>query len=207
MQRNAPVAPSVDDAACRQATGKTLAQWFAELDRTPGLAAGRRALVQHVLDASGKDEWWATTIAVEFEKARGQVEKDGKPKGYSICATKTIAAPLTQVFAAFGDRLRLAAWFGTGAEVTFADGGTLQNADGDRLLFTRIRQDKDLRMQWLAEDLAPGSQVEVLFADKGKGKAGITLNHTRIQARHDADRLRAGWGVCLDRLKANLEGA
>lgn len=207
MQRNAPVAPSVDDTSCRQATGKTLVQWFAELDRTPGLAAGRRALVQHVYDATGKDEWWATTIAVEFETARGQVEKDGKPKGYAICVTKTIAAPLAHVFAAFGDRQRLTVWFGKGADVTFADGGTLQNADGDRLRFTRIRQDKDLRMQWLAEDLAPESQVEVLFADKGKGKVGITLNHTRIQARRDADLLRTGWGACFDRLKADLEGA
>jgi hypothetical protein len=45
----------------------------------------------------------------------------------------------------------------------------------------------------------------VLFADKGKGKTGITLNHTRIQARRDADELRAGWSAALEQLKRHLE--
>ncbi|MCB9868452.1 MAG: hypothetical protein H6837_01265 [Planctomycetes bacterium] len=170
MQRNAPAAPDLDDTACRDATGKSLTQWFAALDETPGLAAGRRALVQHVYDAVGKDEWWATTIAVEYEKARGQREKDGLPKGYSICSTKTITAPLGTVFAAFGDAVALDAWLGGGTEVEFTDGGALRDVDGDYLTFTRIRKDKDLRARWDAEDLAHGSQLEVLFADKGRAR-------------------------------------
>jgi uncharacterized protein YndB with AHSA1/START domain len=207
MRRNAPAAPSVDDTSCLAATGRTLQDWFTELDRTPGLAAGRRNLVQHVYDHTGKDEWWATTIAVEFEKARGQVEKDGQPKGYAICVTKSIAAPLPRVFAAFGAAADLDRWLGNGTQVAFAPGGTLRNADGDCLEFTRIRTDKDLRAVWRSASLAPGSQVEVLFADKGSSKTGLTLNHTRILLRRDADLLRAGWGEAFTNLKNLLEGA
>ncbi|MBK8096918.1 MAG: SRPBCC domain-containing protein [Planctomycetes bacterium] len=207
MQRITPETQEPTDAACRQATGKTLAQWFAVLDQSPGPAAGRRELAQAALTAVGKDEWWATTLAVEYEKARGQREKDGRPRGYSICVTKTVAAPLPEVFAAFGKAELLARWFGAGSSVHFADGGVLRDGDGDQLTFTRIRADKDLRASWQSSDLAPDSQVEVLFADKGKGRTGITLNHTRIQLRRDADVLRLGWGQCLQALRELLEAA
>ena len=198
--------PEPTDAAASEATGKTLKKWFAELDALGGIEKGRRDLTSHLL-AAKLDEWWAVTVAVEYEKARGQAEKDGLPKGYSICSTKTIAAPLPDVFAAFGDARTLDRWLGAKTKVSFEDGGKLENADGDAMAFTRIRPNKDLRMTWKRPGLAAGSAVEVLFADKGKGKTGITLNHTRIQSRADADKLRAGWGSAFDSLKSLLEKA
>jgi uncharacterized protein YndB with AHSA1/START domain len=203
MQRLAVDTPEPTAAACKQATGRSLQDWFAALDAAGGLAKGRRDLLQVAYAATGKDEWWATTLVVEYERLRGQQEKDGRPRGYSICSTKTIAAPLASVFAAFGDAALLDRWLGKGTKVAFAVGGTLQNRDGDQLTWTRIRPDKDLRATWNAADLAPGSELEVLFADKGK--TGITLNHTRIMERRAADQLRAGWSACLDTLKTQLE--
>ncbi|MBI5853208.1 MAG: SRPBCC domain-containing protein [Planctomycetes bacterium] len=199
--------PEVTEAAAKAATQKTLKAWFAELDGLGGLAKGRKELVNHVYAATDKNEWWATTIVVEYEKARNAQEKDGKPKGYSICSTKTITAPLAEVFAAFGDAMALDAWLGPKTKVAFEDGGSLTNGDGNRATFTRIRTDKDLRIDWQSVGLAPGTPVEVLFADKGKGKTGITLNHTRIQERRDADVLRAAWAGALEALKAHLEEA
>ena len=199
--------PEPTDAACKEATKKTLAQWYARLDELGGPAKGRRELVQALMAGEKLAEWWATTIVVEYERARGVHEKDGQPKGYSICSTKTIAAPLERVFAAFGAAADLDRWLGPKTKVAFEDGGALTNGDGDRLTFTRIRAQKDLRLAWEHATRAPGSLVEVLFADKGKGKTGLTLNHTRIQARRDADELRAGWSAAFDTLKKHLEGA
>ncbi len=50
------------------------------------------------------DLWWATTIVNEYEIARGDLAKDGKPKGYSICPTKSIKASPKDCYAAFADR-------------------------------------------------------------------------------------------------------
>lgn len=198
--------PALTDAAAREATGKTMKQWFDLLDAFGGVAKGRRELVQHLYTGQKLEEWWATSLVVEYERERGAREKDGKPKGYSLCSTKTVAAPLARVFRAFGDAADLDAWLGPRTKVEFRDGGQLANADGDRASFTRIRTDKDLRLAWEHAERAPGSQIEVLFADKGKGKTGITLNHTRIQDRRAADELRAGWSQAFERLKAHLEG-
>jgi uncharacterized protein YndB with AHSA1/START domain len=207
MKTPATDIPEVDDASARAKTGKTLRQWFAHLDELGGLERGRRELVNQLYSGAKLDEWWATTLVVEYERARGALEKDGKPKGYSICSTKTIAAPLARVFAAFGAAQDLDRWLGARTKVEFEDGGTLQNGDGDRATFQRIRTNKDLRLVWQHEQRAPGSQVEVLFAAKGADKTGITLNHTRIQSRKDADELRAGWSAAFDELKRHLEGA
>lgn len=206
MKPTAPETPALTDANAHERTGKTLGQWFEALDAFGGLAKGRRELVQHLYTGHELEEWWATSLVVEYERARGAREKDGQPKGYSLCSTKTVAAPLTRVFRAFGEPADLDAWLGPRTEVEFRDGGRLANADGDRASFTRIRADKDLRLAWEQAERGPGSQVEVLFADKGKGKTGITLNHTRIQDRRHADELRAGWSQALERLKAHLEG-
>ncbi|HEX6883839.1 MAG TPA: SRPBCC domain-containing protein [Planctomycetota bacterium] len=207
MKPPATDTPALTDATVREKTGKTLSQWFEHLDGLGGLAKGRRELVNAIYGADKLDEWWATTVVVEYERARGAKEKDGQPKGYSICSTKTIAVPLERVFQAFGKAEDLDRWLGPKTKIEFGDGGTLANADGDRASFTRIRPGKDLRLAWQHATRAPGSQVEVLFAAKGAGKTGLTLNHTRIQARRDADELRAGWSAAFERLKAHLEGA
>lgn len=207
MKIEAVDTPDITDAAAKQKTGKTLTQWYAVLDAAGGNAKGRRELSNLVLEQVGKDAWWATTIVVEYERAKGQKEKDGKPTGYSICSTKTVAAPLARVFSAFGSQSDLDRWLGAGTKASFSEGGSLSNAEGDRLRFVRIRTDKDLRLAWEHATRAPGSQVEVLFADKGQGKTGITLNHTRIATRRDADELRSGWGAALEALKRHLEGA
>jgi uncharacterized protein YndB with AHSA1/START domain len=197
--------PDPKGPVCKEKTGRTMKQWFTELDEFGGLEKGRRAMTQHVYDTGGKDAWWSTTIAVEYERSRGQKDKDGAPTGYSICSTKTIAAPLGKVLRAFSDAKTLDRWLGPKTRIDFVDGGRYENADGNRGTFKRIRPDKDIRLTWDHAELAPGSAVEVLFADKGKGRTGITLNHTRLQTRREADLVREGWSTAFNALKGLLE--
>ncbi|MCC7014288.1 MAG: SRPBCC domain-containing protein [Planctomycetes bacterium] len=160
-----------------------------------------------VYDSCAKDAWWSTTIVVEYERERGQRDKDGRPTGYAICSTKSISAPLERVYAAFGEASTLDRWLGPRTKLDFVDGGALENADGDRGSFKKIRANKDIKLAWERADLAPGSSVEVLFADKGKGMTGITLNHSRLQTRREADLAREAWGAALNALKSLLENA
>lgn len=197
--------PDLTDSVVKERTGKTLKQWFTLLDTAGGVEKGRRDLVNHLYSEHKVDEWWATTVVVEYERARGSMDKDGQPKGYSICVTKTISAPLDTVFASWGDNRMLDRWLGPKTKVAFQEKGKLENLDGDRFTFQRIRSNKDLRFTWEHPTRAPASHVEVLFADKGNGKTGITLNHTRIQTRRDADALRSGWGGAFDALKSLIE--
>lgn len=190
-----------DDKSCKAETGKSKAEWFAMLDSA---GAEGRAAAGKVLQAAKVDPWWLTVLLVEHEAARKAVEKDGKPKGYSICSTKSVAADAATTWKALATSAGLTKWFGGGATIEAREGGALRDADGVTGTVTKVRAEKALVFTWDA-DWAAGSQVEVLVQPKGD-KTGLVVNHTRIQGRADADAVREAWSQALNALKAHLEG-
>ena len=194
----------VTNQAAKAATGKSLDQWFAELDKADGLKLGRREINNH-LYAQKLDPWWCTTITVEYEKHHDVRKKDGLFEGYFVCATKTIAAPVADVYKAWSNGAELSKWFGGGSKADVKDGGAFENKDGDKGQYLRVRANKDLRMTFETKGASAPTQVDVQFQDKGKGKTGLLVNHTRIQTRDEADGLRAAWAVALEKLKTTLE--
>lgn len=196
--------PQTDEAICA-ATGKTWNEWFSALDTFGGLEKGRRAIGDHLVGERKVDPYWSSTLVVEYEKARGVTEKDGRPKGYMICVSKTVTASADDAFAAFADAKALSGWFGKDAKADFEEGGRYENADGDRGTFKKIRPGKSLVLTWENPREEPGGTVEVKFQPNGK-KVAVMVAHDRIQGRAHADGLRRGWGQALDALKARLEG-
>jgi len=194
----------VTNQSAKAATGKTLDQWYAELDKIDGLKLGRRAINLH-LNEQKVDPWWCTTIAIEYEKHHDVRKKDGLHEGYFICSTKTIAAPIAEVYAAWSSGDKLSQWFGNSTRADVKDGGEFENKDGDKGTFLRVRKNKDLRLTIGNPAFSAPAQVDVQFQDKGKGKTGIMVNLTRLQTRADADGLRTAWAEALDRLKAICE--
>ena len=196
----------MSDAAARAATGRGWDEWYALLDGAGGTAPGRRAITDALMKEHGLAPWWAQTVAVEYERARGLREKDGRPRGYAICVTKTIAAPAAAVFDAFGTAAALDRWLadGAGADAAFVEGGRFTTADGNRGTYTRIAPPKTLRLAWDDDDPALASTVELKLGERD-GKCGLVLNHERIQSRALADGLRVAWGAAIERLKRHLE--
>ena len=194
------------DAEMRERSGRTWDEWFAIMDDFGGPAKGRRALGLLLYDTHGvKDPWLSSTLLVEYEAARGVLEKDGRPKGYMICSTKTVAAPPAEAFRAWSDAAAWPGWFADGAEVDFAEGGRFSAPDGVRGEIRKIRPDKAIKLLWDEPDGAPATPVEVTFQPKGADKCIVMVAHDRIQTRRDADDLRDSWGRRLDALKSTLE--
>lgn len=121
-------------------TGKSLEEWFEVLDSRGGTAAGRRAHNDYLFGEVKVPAWWVSTIVNEYEKARGVLEKDGRLKGYNICCTKTIGAPVEAVYDAWASEAALRGWLGGRVKAEVADGGALDDGDGNRGTFKRVRQ-------------------------------------------------------------------
>ena len=194
----------MSDADVENVTGKRFEDWFRQLDNAGGFAPGRRAITEALMKDHGLVAWWAQTIAVEYERARAVHEKDGRPKGYSICVTKTIATTPDRVFDAFGDPKLMSEWLGKGTKAEFAEGGAFSTSDGNRGRYTKVARPKTLRFTWDDADPSAASTVELKLTASG-AKCGLVLNHERIQTRAHADGLRAAWGVAIDKLKRTLE--
>ncbi len=193
----------VTDDACKRATGKTMKQWFDEIEKK-GLEGKRREAIAWMYDAMNKDIWWPTTVWVERERAKGILQKDGKIEGYNICVTKTISAPLEKVYDSWnGDMFRN--WFGDSGKSDVKEGSQIKDANGNGGEFLRVRKNKDLRFNWNSNGDGVQTVADVVFSDKGKGKTGLMLNHNRIQTRNEADSLRRAWSEAFEKLKKMLE--
>src|SRR5687767_14890636 len=114
--------PLTDDSI-KAATGRTWQEWFDYLDARGGPAQGRRAINNHLYADLKGDMWWCSTINRRYEAANGVVERDGRSKGYNVCSTKTIAAPLETAYAAWMNAASLNQWFGSGCRANVVDGG------------------------------------------------------------------------------------
>lgn len=193
----------ITDSACKKATGKTLKQWFKELDAMDGLEQGRRACTQHIYTKE-LGAWWPTTIYVEYEAQHGITKKDGLAEGYSICATKSIGAPVAKVYKTWTSPKKFAEMFGDQAKQSVKVDGEIKCDAGCHATFTRIRPEKDLRFMWEHDGSTAPMQVDVQFQDKN-GKCLMNVMTSRIQTRGEADGLRAAWAEALNRLKAMCE--
>jgi uncharacterized protein YndB with AHSA1/START domain len=194
----------VTNESAKQATGKTLDQWFKELDTWDGLKKGRRSINTHLYEQK-VDPWWCTTIAVEYEKKHDVRKKDGLYEGYFVCSTKTIAAPVEKVFDAWSNINQLSQWFGNSTKGNVNDGGEIENRDGEKGSFLRVRKNKDIRLTLNSPGFSTPIQIDAQFQDKGKGKTGLLVNLTRLQTRGEADAARNAWAEALDRLKEICE--
>jgi uncharacterized protein YndB with AHSA1/START domain len=195
---------AVSEASCKEATGKTLADWFKALDKHGGIALGRRELSTWIQHKHQVDVWWAATITNEYEIARGDMAKDGKPKGYSICPTKTINASPKKCFDAFASGKALDAWFGPRNSIDLSEGGEWRCADGNRATLRKVNAGKNIRMTAEDEGLTLPAPVEIKFTPNG-AKCTVMIAIERLQTRAEADGYRRAWSEALDRLKAVVE--
>lgn len=193
----------VSDANARKETGKGFADWWKALDAFGGVAKGRREIGGHLYRELKVDPWWSATLQVEYERHEGAVEKDGKGKGYTICATKSVKAAPERCYEMWASGKELDRWFGPKNVLDLKAGGSWTNGDGNAADVKGVTPGKTIRLVW-KDPSAPGTPVEVKF-QPAAGKTTVMVTHDRLQTREEADGLRAAWGEALDRLKKLLE--
>lgn len=109
-----------------------------------------------------------------------------KADGYSASASRTVAAPVTKLFAAWSDAKVRARWLPrVPMEIRRANDGM------------------SMRIQWAAGD----SSVEVTFYPGGNAKSRVQVSHFQLADADAVAEQKAFWGGALDRMKALLEPA
>jgi Domain of unknown function (DUF4287) len=171
--------------AVERATGRGYEAWFDLLDTWGAAERKHGEIAAWLIDEHGVDGWWAQTVTVEFERARGLREPGGGRDGFfSASASKTVAVPVERLFAAFVDPGLRARWL-PGAE-----------------LRERTTQPcRSARFDW--EDGA--TRLVVGFTAKGEAKSQVALEHERLPDAEASEKARAYWREHLVALKEMLE--
>ena len=102
--------PGVSDAAVQRATGKSWDEWFALLDAWHGTTHNHTEIARHVYETYGIDGWWAQSVTVGYERARGMRALHERPDGFSMNASKTFPVPVERLFAAFVEQDERERW-------------------------------------------------------------------------------------------------
>jgi hypothetical protein len=193
VKKQTPVAASPDyagiarlsDESVKKATGSDWSRWVEILDNAGGQKMSHQELVADLRQQHNTPSWWTQMLAVGYERIRGLRASGQQRSGdWSLSKSKTIAAPLAKLYAAFSNARRRALWL-TGAKITVR-GAT---------------PDKSMRLRW--ED---GSPIDVGFLAKGAGKSQVAIEHRKLASKEEADRLRAFWGERLEALAAMMKG-
>jgi hypothetical protein len=175
--------PGVSDAAVQRATGKIWDEWFQILDAWDGTKRTHLEIARHLYEAHGVGEWWAQSVTVGYERARGMRALHESADGFTVNASKTFPVPVDRLFAAFLDEAVRNEWL---------EPGTL-----------RLRTSQPHRSARF-DVLTTETRAEVYFTAKGEAKASAQIQHSKLPRGEDVETWRAFWKERLIRLAAML---
>lgn len=174
--------PGMSDESMQRGSGKTWDEWFLILDGWSATGETHKAIADYLCREHGVAGWWAQSITVGYERARGMRDKHQRPNGYSVNASKTVAVPVSQLFAALTDEARRDRWL---------EPGTL-----------RLRSSKTDRAARF--DAPDGTRLAAFFLRKGPAKSSVALQHDTLADAAAVETWRAFWKPRLNRLATLL---
>ena len=168
------------DQAIKAKTGKGWAQWFAALDKAGAAKRDHKAIAALLEEKMGLGSWYAQTVSVSYERARGIRAMNQKCDGeFSVSVTKVMPVPLSKLFQAA--TARQADWFPKGVFVE-----------------SSRTEDKYWRGKWKTGRLAIG------FIAKGTDKAQIAIDSGRLPGPEAVEKERATWKKAVEKLSGLL---
>jgi hypothetical protein len=167
------------DTILKQRTGCTWERWVKALDRVKAHTWSHREIAKYVAEKYKIPGWWAQTVTVGYERIKGLRAVGQRRDGsFEANKSKTLAAPLERVYAAFKEPRTRARW--------------LPDVD---LNIRSATREKSMRISW-----PDRSSVVVGFTSRGAGKSQVALTHAKLPDQASATRMKAYWAERLDAL-------
>lgn len=174
----------ISSAAVKVKTGRGWSEWLEILDREKGAQLGHKAIAELLREKYGLPGWWAQSVTVGYEQARGVRVKHQKADGFEIGASRVIDADAKSVFKAWLDAKTRARWL---PKVP--------------IRVHKATPNKSMRITWTDG----AKSISVNFYGKGAGRTQVALQHGKLASAAEAKKMKAFWGERLDACKELLE--
>ena len=187
----APTTPPADfakiagmsDEAVKAKTGCNWERWVWALDQVHAYNWPHSEIAQYVHEKYKVPGWWTQTVTVGYERIRGLRARGQRRSGsWEASKSKTINAAVGTVFKSFKQPKLRSAWL----------------PENKPVVRTSV-PNKSLRLTW--DD---GTSVEVYLVAKGRSKAQVAIQHTKLPSRDAADRMKEFWSEHLDALATRV---
>ena len=177
----------IGDEAVRKGTGKAWKEWFAILDRARASELDHKGIVAYLAGRYDFSGWWMQMVTVRYEQERGLRELHQKPGGYQISGSRTIGVPVATLYRAWSDARARSRWL-----------------PGARLTVRKATRNRSMRITWV-DGATSTTSVDANFYAKGKDKSQVSVQHSKLESRTAADRMKKHWSERLGVLKETLE--
>jgi hypothetical protein len=175
--------PGLPDETVRRGSGRSWDEWFAILDAWGGRERTHRDIARHVAEDYGVPGWWAQTVTVGYERARGLRAPNQRPDGFTVSVSKTLPVSADDLSAMFTDARKRRRWLETGAlRVRTSQPGRAARFDGANGVV----------------------RVNTWFTAKGPAKSTVALQVERLADANAVEEARAYWRDRLARLGEEL---
>lgn len=189
--RSQPSSGAVTEERCVEVTGHGFDHWFAVLDRFGAARRGHTASARHLQEEHDVSAWYAQSITVVYERARGlRAQNQACTGGYQVSVSRVLAAPL-------------------GVTARFLQAGELRRAwqrDLDEAV-ARALEDATIRNKegavWARLQL-PDAHVELRISATSDGRSRVGATVTKLESADAVATHRAAWRSALDALKQRL---
>lgn len=174
-----------DDAILR-GTGKRWDDWLRLLDTWDAAPRPHAEIAQYISAEYGVSGWWAQTVTVGYERARGLRAMHQRPDGFSVSVSRTFPIAISRLYAAFVEDSARDAWLEPGS-----------------IVLRTARPNRSARFDVVAND----SRLAVYFIEKSETKSTAQLQHERLASADEVAVWRGVWKMRLHRLGAILAEA
>src|SRR6185295_1348374 len=151
--------PRMSDAAVKSKTGKTWKEWFAILDKAGAKKMTHQEIVKFLNSEQGIGPWWQQMVTATYEQKIGRRAEHQKPDGYEISVSRTISAPVSKLYSAFGNQKTRAKWL--------QEEGLVQR--------TAI-ENKSMRVSWNDKQTI----LAISFLAKSDDKTQVVVQHSKL---------------------------
>ena len=176
-----PADPGWSDETIVKGTGRDWAHWLDLLDAWGAMERTHTEIARWLRETQDITGWWAQTVTVGYERARGRRAVHQTTRGFEVSVSKTIRVPLRVVWTAVTDPAGRDAWMehGTLEPTTARDGVVARFAvAGARAV------------------------VELTFDTKADDRTTVTATVRKLENAEDVERQRLAWREHLRRLDA-----
>lgn len=168
--------PTMSEAAIAKGTGRSWDDWFRLLDAWGATARPHAETARYLRERHGVDGWWAQSVTVGYEWARGLRARHETPGGFQVSVSKTIDATADDVWRDFVEPARRGQWLAPGTLRVRAGTGTLG---------------KSARF-----DAADGRLVHIWLDPKG-ARCSVSVTCERLAGPDEVEAQRAAWRAHL----------
>lgn len=175
--------PEMSDEAVLRATGRGWDDWFRLLDDWGATNRTHAEIARMLGETYPIGGWWAQSVTVGYERARGMRAVHERPDGFSASISRTVNVPVERLARAFFDEEERARWLESGS------------------MRERSRTPGKV---WRFEVAQEGSRGEARLAAKGDTKSSVAIQHERLRDAEDVARWKAFWSARLGALLTHL---